>query len=365
MTTPLIPQPGVTPPPTEGQGLRVEQAATKTTAKTIAHMIATKMTDGSPAPVEEGEAPIAPRKPEYTTDPVALEPDPRAEGAAVQPGAVGTETAVEGEDDSAVAVAPDIEELTRLIEEAALDLGVSPSDIPTDLLPIFERVVQGSVTVKQQAVAREAEANEQIQQVQEFARQLKEQPDRLLLSMALTQPDVFAKVVETFQEMQNDPRIKDLVGRELAAEARLREAERKERMIGQESVRTRTERVISAVNVASRRHGVPYELAEQFVAAAITNAQGEFGPADVESVITKLATQIKAKATLRKIAPRVATPAKIAATATAPTSSAAGAAAPPPASSERTASAGLTEATPHGRLMGLIKSAGKRLRVSE
>lgn len=360
MTTPLIPQPGQAAPPTEAQGQRAEQAATRSTAKTIAHMIATKLTDGSPVNVEEPVVPT--RAPEYTTDPVETKPEATAEEVAGQAAPV-TEAATE--EDSAAAQAPDIEELTRIVEEAALDLGISPSDVPADLLPVFEKIVQASVLTKQRAAAKESEANEAVEQVQEFARQLKEQPDRLLLTMALTQPDVFAKVVETFTEMQNDPRIKDLVGRELAAEARLREADRKERLIGQESVKTRTDKVINATNIAARKLNVPYELAESFVAAAITNAQGDFGPGDVEAVVSKLAKQIQAKATFRKPAARVATPAKVAAAATAPTTSAAGASAPPPASSERTASAGLTEASPHGRLMGIIKSAGRRMRVNE
>jgi len=368
MTTPLIPNATTPPPASEAQGLRAEQAATKSTARTIAHMIATKMTEGGAEATplneltNEGTPPPA-REPRYTTDPVeTVAKDTVPAATETVPAATTTEPAT-GEDEG-IAVAPDVEELTRIVEEAALDLGVAPNDIPAELLPVFEKVVQASIQVKQQAAARESEAAEAVGQVQEFARQLKEQPDRLLLSMALTQPEVFAKVVETFTEMQNDPRIKDLVSRELAAEARLREAERRERLMGQESVRTRTEKVVNATQIASRKLGVPYELAEQFVAAAITNAQGEFGPADVDGVVAKLAKQIQAKATVRKGAPRVATPAKVAATAAAPTATNEGAGAPP-ASSENRASAGLKEASPHGRLMDIVRSAGKRLRITQ
>lgn len=372
MTTPLDPNAGQAPPATEAQGQRAENAATKSTARTIAHMIATKMqeatgqataTQTSPVAVEEGEIPLPPREPRYTTEPATkTEAAPAAEAVPATPAPTPPAEAAAAEE---VPQGPDIEELTRLVDEAALDLGVSPAEINAELLPVFEKLVQSSIQLKQRAAAKESEAAEAVEQVQEFARQLKESPDRLLLSMALTQPEVFAKVVETFTEMQADPRIKALVERELTAEARLREAERKEKLYGQETIRTRTEKVVNATTIAARKHGVPYELAEQFVAAAITNANGEFGPQNVEEVVTKLAKQIQAKAAPRKPAPRVATPAKVAATATAPTTSAAGATTPPPAAGERTASAGLKEATPHGRIMDIIKSAGKRLRVTE
>jgi hypothetical protein len=202
-------------------------------------------------------------------------------------------------------------------------------------------------------------AAEAIEQVQEFAKQLQEHPDRLLLTLAVNNAEAFKQAVEVYNEMQENPRVRDLVLRELQAEARLREAERKERVYESDSQVNKAQRVVNATKIAVRKHNVPYEIAEKVVAAAITMKQGDFGPADVDAVVTEIAANLKGQGIGRKTAARIATPAKVAAAAKAPTGETIGSVPAAPAS------AGLTATTPHGRLKNIISGAFSRLRVSQ
>lgn len=352
-------------PSTEAADLAAQRASTKSTAQSIAHTIATKLFEGTP---QDGQAAPKPQvtlptpdatpqaQPQAQAEPVT--PTPQAAAPAGQP-AAAVEPAVEEP------LSPELEELNRAIEEAALDLGVHPRDVPVELLPAFEKMVQSTLEIRAAAQAERQEAMDQVEQVQEFARQLKESPDRLLLTLAVSNPEIFSAAIETFNEMQNNPKYKDMVVRELQSEARLREAERRERVFLDSAQRERATKVIHATKVASRKHGVPYEVAEQIVASTITANQGRFEPAQVEGVVSKLATDLKARGFTRTATPRVATPAKVAAQGTAPNSEVGGAAAPPAAQGSNTASAGLTETTPHGRLRSIIRGVTSRMRPDQ
>lgn len=354
-------------PSTEGADAAAQRAATKSTAQSIAHQIATRMFEGTPEAQTGGQNAPKPQvtlpppdatiqaQPQVQTEPVT--PTPQATPAATPAAAVAEPVAEEP-------LSPELEELNRAIEEAALDLGVHPRDVPVELLPAFEKMVQSTLEIRAAAQAERMEAADQVEQVQEFARQLKESPDRLLLTLAVSNPEIFSAAIETFNEMQNNPKYKDMVVRELQSEARLREAERRERVFTDSAQRERANKVIHATKVASRKHGVPYEVAEQIVASTITANQGRFEPAQVEGVVSKLAADLKAKGFARSVTPRVATPAKVAAQSTAPNSEVGGAAAPPAAQST-TASAGLTETTPHGRLRSIIRGVTSRMRPDQ
>lgn len=322
------------------------RASTTAQAKALAHTIAEKLLDPN-APV----TPVTPTTPaqKFTTEPVGQETP------VVQP----LETAPVGEEavEEVAPVAPDIAELERIITEAAFDLGIHPADVPAEMLPVYEKLVQAAVEVRQAADQERLQAAEAIEQVQEFAKQLQEHPDRLLLTLAVNNAEAFKQAVEVYNEMQENPRVRDLVLRELSAEARLREAERREKVFENDTQVTKAQRVVNATKIAVRKHNVPYEVAEKVVAAAITMKQGDFGPGDVESVVTELAANLKGQGAGRKTAARVATPAKVAAAAKAPTGEVGGSTPAAPA-----ASAGLTQATPHGRLKSIIQGAFGRLR---
>lgn len=359
MTTPVT---GV--PVSEGQAAAAERASTTATARSIASKIVQQMQATEPVTPQTPAQPTLP-KPDVIIGQEGTQAD--AQRFTTEPVAAtvaATDTAPATEEVVEEVSGPDLDEIDRIVQEAALDLGVHPRDVPTELLPVFEKLVQNAVQIRASAEAERLQAAEQIEQVQEFARQLKESPDRLLLTLAVSNPEVFTQAIETFQEMQANPKMKDMVIRELTSEARLREAERKERVLNDSTYRDRAQRVITATQVSSRKHGVPFEVAEQIVASAITQNQGKLEPGDVEAIVAKLATDLRAKNLIRKQAPRVATPAKVAAAAAAPNTEV-GAAKAPPAAQPSTASAGLTETTPHGRLRSIISRAVGAMRPDQ
>lgn len=253
---------------------------------------------------------------------------------------------------------PDISEIDKMLQDAGIDLGMGAGEVPAELLPVYEKLVQSAVDIAQSAVQERIEAAGVIKQVEEFRTRLKEKPEHLLLSMAVNNPEAFTKAMEVFNEMQQDARVKELVVKELESEARLREAERKEALFTEYDQRMKAQRVITATKIATRKYGIPYGLAEKVVASIVVGNGGNLDPREVDGIVSELASDLKGKIPAKKPL-RVATPQKQEQVSQANTSETAGS---QPAATQ--ASKGLTETTPHDRLRKLIQSAAAKFRPS-
>lgn len=247
---------------------------------------------------------------------------------------------------------PSLTEIEEALQAVGVDLGISAKDVPPELLPAYQKLVQTASDMAQELVEQSLVATQQQQAVEDFRKKLEENPDRILLTIAATRPDIFQKAVETFTEMQNDPRAKDIVVRELQSEARLREAERREAALNQRDQRARAMRVVAETKRAARKYGVNYEIAEKVIAMAVEANQGQFDVTDVDSVVADLRP---AKPTA---APRLATPQKVAAAAAAPSKSVATAT---PAPTSPGLEAGKARQGGGGVFGKLIRAANQRL----
>jgi len=327
----------------------------KDTATRLAGMISERMAGDAtaPAPAELQPSDVTPPlvTPPVADDVVALEGAPAA-----TPAAAALPTDDGGDDD--LMSPEDVAEAELLLSEAGIETGTTYAEVPEALRPVYARFIQTAVDVAQVTLQQRLDAAELSEQVKEFAQRLQESPDKLLLSIALKNPEAFQQAANVYAEMQTDERVRGLVIRELQAEARLREADRKEKVNTQAGQQVKVQRVIAATRRAATAYGLPFAAAESIVAKEIKANRGEIDIATVEAVVKEHA-EIMGRVGRKGV--RLATPATIAAAATVPNTPA-GQVGPSGTLVTPGPSKGLQFASPQARLKSIIRNAVSRSR---
>jgi hypothetical protein len=257
-------------------------------------------------------------------------------------------------------------QIEAALAEAGIDLGIAGKDLPKEMLPAYEKLVQSAVDLAQQALSKELEASQAIQSVNRFSERLKTAPDKVLLALAMNQPEVWKKVAGLVAEMEQDPRVRQMVERDLESEARLMEAERKEQAMQEQYRRTKANQVIAHTTRLAREHGVPYGMAEKMVAMAVTANQGDIELSEVNQIVADLAKDMGRTPPVKQ--QKVATPAKVAAAKGVPTQPVGGSATTATPARDPDVSAGLKDGSSErqgggGQFRGLIKSINARIRA--
>lgn len=315
---PGVPSGVVVPPASDaGEAGAGEAAHTKATARNIAALIAEQAADNTPNAIAQASAQLA------------KEANEKATADAAAAAAAGTATVVPGTDAGAtvaeeVAAEAGVEpsEVEATLLELGVDLGIKRADVPVELQPAYDRLISVAADMAQASLQESLTASDMQRQYTAFAERINKEPDKLLLTLAVTKPEVFSKIAELFQTMQNDPAQKDLIIRELQAEARLREAERREAGLNEQNRKVKARQVIAATRNAARAEGVDFDIAEKFVALAVTANGGDLDVSEVAGLVK----EIKSK-TAPRPTPKVATPVQKPVQ-TAPNQPVAGAAAP-------------------------------------
>lgn len=277
-------------------------------------------------------------------------PDPNAAAAAVAAAGTGVDAGPAGYDEN------DFEEAEKVLSEMGIDLGVSYRDVPVELRPQYERLINSAIDVAEDTLGKQIHASEGQREFDEFKDRVEKSPDKLLLSMVLSHPQLVSQASALVQQMQENPAVRDAVIREIEVEMKLQEANRKERMLAEREKRLKANQVISATRRSAREHAVDYATAEKVVALAIQANGGDLSPDEVDGIVRELKPAAPAQ---RVIRPQVITPAQAAAAKAAPQGSVSGAQATP-----STLSPGLTEAERKysgGRFRGIIRDAMARL----
>ncbi len=294
----------------------------------LAKLMAAAITKAAvnPTPGEEG-ATLQPNVVEPDTSAIIIEPTP--EEKAAQEAAAAAAAAQQPQEgvEPPVETVP-IEEIEGALAEAGIDLGISAKDVPKELMPAYEKLLENAVEVAQNILSRELAASDARRQIEDFGKRLQEAPDKLMMALAVNQPEVFNKVSALIAEMNTDPRIKDSVLRELASEARLAEAQRRETLMEEQVKRTKANQVIAATKRAARQYSVDYNTAEKIVALAVQANGGDLDVAEVDGIVQELTGLNRARAAA-VTAGKVITPAKAAAVKGAPAGPAAGTGAAP------------------------------------
>lgn len=326
--------------PSEGEAMAADAQSTAATARRIAHMLAEGV---------QGEQPAAQNQnvPQDQGATVGVKQDAPVVDPALPP-VVAPVVDVAAAEDAPEPV--NVTEIDQTLSDAGIDLGMSSADFPPEYAVRYEQIATVALEAQAEVQRATAAAEDANARLQDFSKQLQEAPDRVLLALALQNGEVFQQVSEVVTRMQTDPQFKEIVIRDLQSEARLREADRRDRISANGNRMQRAQRVIAATKKSARAHGVEFALAEQVVALAVQAGNGNLEVNAVDGIVSKLRV---GKPVVRPV--RVATPQKQAAVAAAPTQAAGAPTAPPVA--QNPTSKGLSPTTPYGKLRGIISRA--------
>jgi hypothetical protein len=212
------------------------------------------------------------------------QPPPVEDPNAVQ--AAGTETTEEVVEEPITA--EELTEVEGVLAELGIDLGINSADVPEALRPAYERLIDSAVSVAEDALRRQLEASASTREIEQFKESVEKSPDRLLLSLAMKHPDLITKAAELVGQMQADPRVKEQVIHEVEVELKLQEADRKSRMLDEREARIKASQVIAATRRAARDTGIPYNMAESYIAAMVKANGGSLKPEDVPGLLEEL-----------------------------------------------------------------------------
>lgn len=250
-----------------------------------------------------------------------------------------------------------LDEVAMALQQAGIDLGVNRADLPAELHQAYDNLTNTALVAASDYQNRVNQLQNSQAEMQQFATQLQEDPAKVLLTLAVTNPEAFRASITQFEEMESDERFASMVKRELQAEATLKAAQRAQMVNQQTQQQTYAGVLTNATRTAAAQYGVDPKAAEEMVAMAIQAGGGQLEASAIPGIVSRL----------RPVAPVpvVATPAKVAAVAAAPTAPVQGtgepAAATPTVRDE--ASYGLTTKSQHP-LMDLVKDASRRASIA-
>lgn len=348
----------------EGADRAAEAASTKTMAQSIAAAVAesAKLQPGSAevAPVIDPNTPLE-DLPGVERDLMGnAYPTPDAEVVPGEPEADPAAAAAEGALEEIIEemTPEDLTALEQSLQAAGISLGTKITDLPQEAQSAYLDALEQVQVVVQDVVEREASTREQQMAMDEFAKKLEESPDKVLLAIALSNPEVFTQVAEVIDAANSDPKVKDLIMRELSTDAKLAEVDRRDRAFNEREHLAKARTVVAATKRSAQTHGVPFPLAEKVVAMAVQANGGDLDVADVDAIVVDLKGAGVAP-TARRVR-RVVTPAAQAAAA------AAAQPAPAPATPAGTPelSPGLEEGKREGSgglFRGLVRNAARRV----
>jgi len=283
--------------------------------------------------------------------------DPAADDAAAVAAAAATD---DGEGGAAVTA----EEVVAAAEEAGVPfqdvletltqwgIAVTTDEIPADAYPVADKLLR-SIRDGVNPLIHEVEQSRIAQdEVEQFKQRLAQNPQSVLLTLAVTKPEVFGEVREIVERMESAPEFKESVLMRLDVEAREAKLQSQERRSTQQQMETKGRQATALVTAAARRHGVAVEHAERYVSAMV-QAQGpdKFDLTTIDSLVAEL---------------RPAAPVKKAPKAVTPAAAAAARSAPPPAGTQQPPAAPATPtSTPPnvgGDISKWVRDAGSRVR---
>lgn len=178
-------------------------------------------------------------------------------------------------------------------------LPISPDEVPPGAEGLYADMAQALIDHQQRASAAILEGQEAVMRLQKFAEQFStpEGQQRLLMTMALNNPDTFDKVFGEVQRMQEDPRYADVVRRDIEAQIKLEAAERRETAMRQAQLRQKATQIEGRAERLAKRLGIDADWAKEQVAQRIIMNHQRTGNrditfAEVDEVITGLAKRV-------------------------------------------------------------------------
>lgn len=177
-----------------------------------------------------------------------------------------------------------------------LDFGMPPSEVPSEMRPIYERMANSAISAITEHRMEQLAATQKTMQLEEFMKKVEENPGQLLQLMAVNKPEAFEAAVELFHRIQENPREKELLERELEVAAQQEAFNRRQVAAQRAEAELKAKRVQALVTRTARQYNVNEGVASQIVAMEIRNTRGrEPTPQRVVQLISQLKPQTSTK----------------------------------------------------------------------
>jgi hypothetical protein len=218
----------------------------------------------------------------------ALSDTPPVEAAPVDAGEVAAvEEVVEAIEEAGVEIT------TELLDELAdrgIELGIDPASVDEALRPAYQKLIEGAMNVADRYTQVDTEAAQLRMERDELSQKFENEPEKILLAMSVAKPEAFQQAVEIYNKMQQNPEYAEMVARELASEARVAEADRRDKLADYRARMDAGNRLKAECNRQAARLGVDPTLAAKQVALAITANDGNPIPVtDIRGILEPLA----------------------------------------------------------------------------
>lgn len=200
-------------------------------------------------------------EPEYVDESVEV----TAEGEGPVPGSVLTEA--------------DIATLT----EMGLDIPSLPADATLEMQDMYNSLVQNVIDTQYTTQRHVLDAQEAILQMQDLKNMLSTEDgqQKMLLSMAMSNPELFGRASEIVERMSSDSDYAESVKRQMEADMRMQALERKEQAFAQTQIERRAKQVENHVVRQARRYGIDESMAKELVVSRIFRNESERGQRDI------------------------------------------------------------------------------------
>ncbi len=290
-------------PPLGGHGPLHTEYDSHAAVKDVAATIAAQVQEGLETGVLPGVAPVVGAPDTAPGAPIDLGDNPPVgpvEGVPAAPADVPVDVVgdqplvpVEGEPAPLEPVVPEEIDLSLVeaLAEVGFELGIEPESVPVDLREAYNSILQSAVASAQRELDAVTEVESLRQERDALSRSFTEAPDKVLLTMAVTQPETFQKVMEVYNKMQEEPDYKAIVLRELDSEAKLQEVERRGNLLQYKEDMAEARLLTLDTQRTAARLGVDSTLAMEQVGAAIKANSGRPISRDlVEGIVARLVT---------------------------------------------------------------------------
>ena len=114
---------------------------------------------------------------------------------------------------------PTLDELTLELARMGIDLGVNRAELAEEVQPMYDRFAQQALTQAHQMQSRQDQLQDAQAEIQQFAQKLQDDPQKVLLTMAVTNPEAFQETVQAYERMAEDEFYRNTVIKDLQAEA--------------------------------------------------------------------------------------------------------------------------------------------------
>ena len=239
-----------------------------------------------------------------------------------------------------------------------IDLPVDPQTVAPEFRQAYDALAQKVLDTFQMAQDRMVTAEVTSQQMESLSQRLStpEGQQRLILSMALANPETFNQAMEIVQRTQVDPDYAESQRMRLEAEARFEQAQRMEKAMRTTQMQTKGQQVEGRTERLAKQMGVNVDIAKQMVASRILQNEAVNGVRDI--TFNEVDQVIKSLAQATNARPAVMTPTAAQQQSQAPQTPVAGTRTPPSPHQQQapTAPRG-SQTTPNSDAMDALRAA--------